>query len=363
MRGILKRTARAVKRYRPIRAAKNQLFGRIGEIIFPFSPAPRFLPASDLTAHRRISRAARAGLAPGNANESLYLNPLFMSSLSFHKMHGAGNDFVVLDGLSRPIAPALDIARLAQLLCIRRFGVGADGLLTLEPSDVADARMRMWNPDGTPDMCGNGLRCVAELAHKLGHIQKENFSIETIAGVRQIEKLRDGRIRTAMGVPQWAPAIVPIDAATPLVNGQIEVGGEVLRNVSALSTGSTHTVIFRDTQLSEAEFQTLSPQLENHPLFPARTSVMWAIADESAPDGADKFKIRIWERGAGETLACGTGACAVGVAAIATGRAHGPIRVESRGGELEVEWNESDGEIALTGRATYVYAGEVDLED
>ena len=274
-------------------------------------------------------------------------------------MHGAGNDFVLLDGIGAPISPELDMARVAQLLCARHFGIGADGLLTLEPSDsgAADARMRMWNPDGTSDMCGNGLRCVAELAHRLGHIQKENFAIETIAGVRPIQRLRDGRIRAAMGVPQWAPAIVPLDAATPLLDGDIEVDGAVISHATALSTGSTHTVIFRDSPLSEAEFQDLSPQLENHALFPARTSVMWAV-----PDGENKFAIRIWERGAGETLACGTGACAVGVAAIETGRATGPIIVESRGGALEVEWSKPDGEITLTGRATYVYAGEIALD-
>lgn len=268
-------------------------------------------------------------------------------------MHGAGNDFVLLDGLSAPISPQLDMSQLAQLLCARHTGVGADGLLSLEPSEAADARMRMWNPDGTSDMCGNGLRCVAELAHRLGHIKKENFSIETIAGVRQIQILNDGRIRAAMGIPQWAPAIVPINTAEPLIDGTLEIDGEILKNVSALSTGSTHTVIFRDAELSEAEFQHLSPQLENHPLFPARTSVMWAITD-----GANKFKIRIWERGAGETLACGTGACAVAVAALTTGRAKSSVRVESRGGELEVEWSEQGGEITLTGRATYVYSGK-----
>ncbi len=271
-------------------------------------------------------------------------------------MHGAGNDFVVLDGLSDPISPQLDIAQLAQLLCLRHTGVGADGLLTLEPSRVADARMRMWNPDGTPDMCGNGLRCVAQLAHQFAHVQKDEFFIETIAGIRSIHKLADGRIRTAMGVPQWEPAIVPIAAERPLINGRLEVGGQTLENVSALSTGSTHTVIFRDAPLGEAEFQQLSPQLENHPLFPARTSVMWAVASSS-----NRFDIRIWERGAGETLACGTGACAVGVAAMATGRAHGPITIQSRGGALQVEWDQSDGEITLTGHATYVFAGEIKL--
>lgn len=276
-----------------------------------------------------------------------------MSPLFFHKMHGAGNDFVLIDGLRAPISPQLDMSQLAQLLCSRHFGVGADGLLSLEPSDVADARMRMWNPDGTPDMCGNGLRCVAELAHRVGHIEKENFSVETIAGTRAIQRLDDGRIRTAMGIPQFAPAIVPMETQTSLIEGNLEIDGQTISHATALSTGSTHTVIFRDAPLTESEFQTWSPQLENHPLFPARTSIMWAV-----PDSENRFKIRIWERGAGETLACGTGACAVAVAAITTARARGPIKIESRGGELEVEWRAPDGEITLTGKATYVYAGE-----
>ena len=279
----------------------------------------------------------------------------FMSPLFFHKMHGAGNDFVLLDALSAPLSPQLDMAQLAQLLCARHVGVGADGLLTLEApkSANADARMRMWNPDGTSDMCGNGLRCVAALAHRLGHVKNENFVVETIAGLRQIQILNDGRIRAGMGIPQFSPAAVPTATAAPLINGTLEVGGEILTNVTALSTGSTHTVIFRDASLSEGDFQKLSPQLEHHPLYPARTSIMWAV-----PDGDNKFRIRIWERGAGETLACGTGACAVAVAALSTGRADGPVIVESRGGALEVEWNAPDGEIHLTGRATYVYAGE-----
>ena len=268
-------------------------------------------------------------------------------------MHGAGNDFVLLDGLRSPLSPPLDMARVAQLLCPRHFGVGADGLLSLEPSDVADARMRMWNPDGTPDMCGNGLRCVAHLAHQLGHIEKDEFRVETIAGIRAISRLNDGRIRAAMGAPQWAPAVVPLATQQPLIDGTIRVGDTEIENVTSLSTGSTHTVIFRDAPLSESEFQNLSSQLENHVLFPARTSVMWAVAD-----GANRFAIRIWERGAGETLACGTGASAVAVAAQTTARARGLVTVQSRGGELEVEWDAPGGEIYLTGWATYVYAGQ-----
>ena len=273
--------------------------------------------------------------------------------LFFHKMHGAGNDFVLLDALRAPISPHLDTARAAQLLCARHFGVGADGLLALETSEAADLKMRMWNPDGTPDMCGNGLRCVAALAHRLKHVQKTEFRVETIAGIRAVELCSDGRIKTAMGAPQLAPAVVPLRAGSPVLqDGALEIAGREIPNVTALSTGSTHTVIFLDAPLGEDEFQSLSPLLENHPLFPARTSVMWAVGA-----GANRFKIRIWERGAGETLACGTGACAVAVAAQLSGRARGPVEIESRGGILEVEWNAPDGEIYLTGRASYVFAG------
>lgn len=269
-------------------------------------------------------------------------------------MHGAGNDFVLLDGLTTPLSPQLDTARAAQLLCARHFGVGADGLLSLEPSNVADLQMRMWNPDGTPDMCGNGLRCVAALAHRLNHVGKTEFCVETIAGIRAIELLPDGRIRAAMGRPQLSPDIVPLRAGSErLRDAALEIAGQKIPNVTALSTGSTHTVIFRDAPPGEAEFQRWSPLIENDALFPARTSVMWAVAE-----GANRFKIRIWERGAGETLACGTGACAVAVAAQLTSRARGPVAIESRGGVLEVEWHAPDGEIFLTGRASYVFEGK-----
>ncbi|MGI8766349.1 MAG: diaminopimelate epimerase, partial [Gemmatimonadaceae bacterium] len=233
----------------------------------------------------------------------------------------------------------------------------ADGLLSLEPSDAADLKMQMWNPDGTPNRCGNVLRCVAALAHRLKHVQQTNFRVETIAGIREFELRPDGQIRTAMGQPQLAPALVPLRAGcSELREGTLQIGDQVFANVTALSTGSMHTVIFLDAPLQASEFQRLSPLIENAPLFPARTSVMWAVAD-----GPQRFKIRIWERGAGETLACGTGACAVAVAAQLAGRARGPIEIESRGGTLKVEWSAPNGEIYLTGRATYVFAGQWNL--
>lgn len=268
-------------------------------------------------------------------------------------MQGAGNDFVVLDLIAQPVAPDFDFALAAQELCARRFGAGADGLLTLEPSTTrAAVQMRMWNPDGTLDMCGNGLRCVVALAARQNYVQTPDFAVETLVGLREVSIVRPNFVRAAMGIPLWSPAQIPMDwAEASALDYSIEVGDTTVKNVSSLSTGSTHTVIFRKKPMDEENFQRLSPLLEIHPIFPQRTSIMWAHLV-----GPNHFRLRIWERGAGETLACGTGACAVAAAAWETGRAQGEITVESKGGILQVE-KTGDGEIFLSGPADYVYRG------
>ena len=267
-------------------------------------------------------------------------------------MQGAGNDFVVLDGLESPFPADFPFAQAAQTLCDRHFGIGADGLLTLEnATNGAKARMRMWNPDGSEDMCGNGLRCVAALAARQKHIQKPDFLVQTLAGNREIEVLSPQIIKTSMGKPDFSPQNVPHLGKNPLIEGEIEIARQKIGAVTSVSTGSTHTVIFRD--VSPQEFNFLSPQIEISPFFPDRTSIMWA-----ATDGPNRFKIRIWERGVGETLACGTGACAVAVAAIETGRANGKIEIESRGGVLEIEWPQKQ-EIWKTGPAIHVFEGQI----
>jgi diaminopimelate epimerase len=279
--------------------------------------------------------------------------------LPFHKLQGAGNDFVVLDLLTHPLPADFDFPAAALRLCDRHFGVGADGLLTLEASsDSSHARMRMWNPDGTEDMCGNGLRCVAALAWRQKHVTHSPFVVQTLAGPRHIEVINQDLIRAAMGTPIFEPAQIPVllPTGTPeSVEWTIRAGNRDLV-VTSLSTGSTHTVIFLDQPLSETDFQTLSPILENHPSFPERTSLMWAVREGDDSESGSRFKIRIWERGAGETLACGTGACAVAVAAQVTGRAERAVEVESRGGVLQVEWKPGE-EIFLTGPAKHVFEG------
>ncbi len=274
-----------------------------------------------------------------------------------HKLQGAGNDFVVLDLCSHPLPADFDFPRAASALCARHFGLGADGLLTLEPAtDGSAARMRMWNPDGSEDMCGNGLRCVAHLAWRQKVVSQPVFQVQTLVGSRRIEILENSLIRAEMGIPVFEPSLVPV-----AVEGQNALDIEIaLPNrtfaASSLSTGSTHTVIFLEAPLADADFQNFGPLLEHHPLFPARTSLMFAVSN-----GPNRFQIRIWERGAGETWACGTGACAVAVAAQMTNRARGAIEIDSKGGVLTVEWTPGE-PIFLTGPARTVFEGVGDFE-
>ena len=268
-------------------------------------------------------------------------------------MHGIGNDFVVFDALDCPTfdAPDFGFERAAQTLCARHTGVGADGLLLLLRGEDAPVRMRMWNPDGTEDMCGNGLRCIARLAHARGYVG-ETFAVQTLAGVRDCS-IEGELVSVGMGQPMLEPSAIPMS----LIHGEnpqhylLPVGDERLPALS-LSTGSTHTVLFCDSLPDDARFFHLSPLIEGHVFFPQRTSVMWA-----QHTGANELRLRIWERGAGETWACGTGACAAAVAAILTGRARDQVTVSSKGGALRIAWQEG-GPITMTGPAQIVFHGQ-----
>ena len=276
--------------------------------------------------------------------------------LRFVKMHGLGNDFVVLDGIAEPLPPNFDFGRAAETFCQRHLGIGSDGLLLLEQSSIAGIAMRMWNPDGSEDMCGNGLRCIAALAYRRGYVGK-TFEVATPVGLRHAAIL-DDLVRVSMGEPQFdLPAIPLMPPEGVLRDGRpleydLLVGDTLLSHVTSLSTGSTHTIIF-GPHPDEETFQKLSPLIENHSWFPQRTSVMWA--DVRAQN---EVVLRIWERGAGETLACGTGACATAVAAQLTGRAKSPTKVQSKGGTLTIEWQNGQ-DIWKTGPAQIVFEGEV----
>jgi diaminopimelate epimerase len=292
-------------------------------------------------------------------------------------MQGVGNDFVLVDGRaqSRDDWPAL-----AHLMCRRHTGIGADGLLVVDHSDTADILMRMFNPDGTPDVCGNGMRCVAryvtdsrrrttddekretnsQIAERPNARMPERpalpttLTLETLAGVRTAcvgPESGGTHWSVDMGEPQFDPKQIPMRVDSERVmDFRLAVHGERIP-LTALSTGTTHSIVFVDEMPDDEEFIRLSPAIEHHPLFPERTSVMWTQVEDSGG-----LQIRIWERGAGETWGCGTGSCAAAVAAILHGFVRSPVCVRSKGGELTVEW-EAPGPMRLTGPAEYVYTG------
>ena len=277
---------------------------------------------------------------------------------SFVKMQGVGNDFVVVDGRGDggPVWP--DVAIKA---CDRRFGVGADGLLVLDNAGSADFAMKMFNPDGSPDVCGNGLRCMARYARERGVVQRDTMQIETLVDMRTAQINRDAggafeAVTVDMGQPRFEAKDIPALAELPtqyLVDFPLVLpNGETLA-ITALSTGSTHSVTFVPALPDDETFLRISPLVEHHPLFPERTSLMWCAAESR-----NRVRMRIWERGAGETWGCGTGACAAAVVAIQHGLAERdtPVTIRSKGGELHILW-QTDGDIKMTGPAESVFAG------
>lgn len=273
-------------------------------------------------------------------------------SLPFRKMEGVGNDFVLIEA---DAAQGRDLSELAQRLCHRPFGIGADGLLVVERGTRTPVRMRMFNPDGTEDFCGNGLRCAARFAYEQGYTSSTEFAIETLGGriVPVHIHLREGvvdAITTVLPPPRFHPRDIPALADGEVIEDfPITVAGHSLR-IACVNTGTTHTVIFGTTLPDDALFQAVSPRLETHPLFPERTSVLWAVVVSR-----DEVRVRIWERGVGETLGCGSGAAAVGVLAHRAGWTEPEVHVVSPGGRLKVRSMESG--IALTGQASTLFEG------
>lgn len=277
-----------------------------------------------------------------------------MPALPFSKMHGVGNDFVVV--AAEEVA-SFSLPGLARQLCRRRFAIGADGLLVVGRGSRHAVRMRMFNPDGTEDMCGNGLRCVAKWAFLHGVTTDAQFMVETVDGDKRVALLPDGTVRVELGEPRFEPDRVPVLAEkAPAIGVPVELPHGTVK-VTALSTGSTHSVLFVDSLPDDERFLRDSPMIENHPLFPKRTSVLWTVVESPS-----RLYMRIWERGAGETLACGTGACAAAVAAQLQGLVGESVEVHSAGGVLYVEWRPGE-PIYLTGAAELVYEGCYPLDE
>ncbi len=276
--------------------------------------------------------------------------------MHFTKYNGLGNDFIFLDG---PDALAVENpASLARCLCRRRTGIGADGLILLLPSKEADVRMRIINSDGSEaEMCGNASRCVALHLQANGGNAKKQFVIETLAGLIQTEVLdfTQGLVRVNMGTPRWTRGSLPMEgvADDPAVGVTVSVGTREITG-TGVSMGNPHFVVFVP-QVAQVPVEVLGPQLENSPAFPHRTNVEFVqiLSDTSV-------RMRVWERGAGITQACGTGACATAAACVLNGLTQKQLTVHLDGGDLRVEWPEQKA-IFMTGPAQRVFEGEVTL--
>ncbi len=283
-----------------------------------------------------------------------------VGSLRFTKMHGCGNDYVYIDAW-RERVPS-NLPKLARAISDRHTGVGADGLIIIGPSRRADARMVMFNADGSrSEMCGNGIRCAAKLAHDHGHLTAARMRIETSAGILDVELQKRGRAvvgaSVLMGRPRLSPAAVPVrlDASGPLLPLTLSIAGSRLR-LLAVGMGNPHAVCFVDDP-DDFPVATVGPLIERHARFPKRTNVEFVarLRDER---GIPVLRQRTWERGSGETQACGTGACATLVAAILDQRIDGRaaiIRLD--GGDLHVAWPTEDAPVRLTGPAVTVFDG------
>jgi diaminopimelate epimerase len=280
--------------------------------------------------------------------------------MHFTKMQGAGNDYIYVDCFAEALPP--NIPELARRMSDRRFGVGADGLILICPSERADAEMRMFNADGSPaEMCGNGIRCVAKYLYDHGIRRSKTLQIESAKRILTLElETAHGvvdRVRVDMGEPILIPEQIPTTLRSPegdekpLVDVPLSIGGQNIR-VTAVSMGNPHCVVFVNDPTDEWVLG-IGPRLEVDPRFPKKTNVEFAkVLNER------ELRQRTWERGSGETLACGTGACAVCVAGVLTGRTGRVVTIHLRGGDLSIEWNEKDNHVYMTGPAVEVFHGE-----
>jgi len=274
--------------------------------------------------------------------------------MKFTKMHGAGNDYVYVNGFIETID---DPASLSIAVSDRHFGIGADGLVLILPSEKEDFRMRIFNADGSEaEMCGNASRCIAKYVFDHGMTNKTSITLETLSGQKrldlQVENGKVSTVRVDMGEPILLPKLIPahIDEER-IVNFPIALDGKKV-NITALSMGNPHVIIFVDN-VNDIDLPKIGPKVEHHPLFPKRTNT--EFLQIISPN---QLKMRVWERGSGETLACGTGACAATVAAVLNGKAERKVTMELTGGTLFIEWSETDNHVYMTGPATTVFEGE-----
>ncbi len=282
-----------------------------------------------------------------------------MREINFTKMHGIGNDYIYIncmDGVN------FDPAQTSIRLSDRHFGVGGDGIILICPSEAADFRMSMFNADGSEGkMCGNGIRCFSKYVYEKGLTDKTEINIETLSGIKTVRLTLDkgevSAVRVNMGAPVMKPSDIPVTLdGDSVVNRPIAVDGREWR-VTCLSMGNPHCVTFVD-EVDDMKLEDLGPQFEHHELFPDRINTEFI-----KPISSDTVQMRVWERGSGETWACGTGACAAAVASILNGVVKSDtVNVKLRGGDLTIEWNREENTVYMTGPAEFVFEGRVQIQ-
>ncbi|NTV90438.1 MAG: diaminopimelate epimerase [Clostridiales bacterium] len=278
--------------------------------------------------------------------------------MKFTKMQGLGNDYIYVNCLENELA---DPSAVAKFVSDRHFGIGSDGLVLIMRSKVADFRMRMLNSDGSEsEMCGNAIRCVGKYVFDNGFTDKKNISIETLAGIKILElTVKDGLVsvvRVDMGEPILKPSDIPVKSELELFVAQpVEAAGRTFA-VTCVSMGNPHAITYVD-DVKNFPLAEVGPKMECHELFPRKINAEFVKVIDR-----DTLEMRVWERGAGETLACGTGASAVLVASVLNGFTNRKAAVRLLGGELTIEWNEKDNHVYMTGPAVKVFEGEIDIK-
>ena len=280
--------------------------------------------------------------------------------MKFTKMHGIGNDYVYVNCFKETVK---DPAAVAKFVSDRHFGIGSDGLILIKPSEIADCEMDMYNLDGSQGaMCGNGIRCVAKYAYDYGIVDKTKISVATKSGVKYLDlTLENGKVSTVkvnMGAPILKASKIPvISDKDQVINEAIEVNRGYY-HITAVSMGNPHAVVYMD-DVENLRIEKIGPYFEHHSVFPDRVNTEFVKVIDN-----HTVQMRVWERGSGETLACGTGACAVAVASILNGYVDGtqPVTVKLLGGDLQIFWDREANLVYMTGPATTVFDGEIDLE-
>ncbi len=278
--------------------------------------------------------------------------------MKFTKMQGIGNDYVYVNCLEEKVDHPEE---LAKLVSDRHFGIGSDGLILIKPSEVADFEMAMYNADGSRgEMCGNGIRCVAKYVYDRGLTDKTHISIETLAGIKYleltVEKGQVSQVRVDMGEPELLAEKIPVISQQEKVIDVPITAGEKGYRMTCVSMGNPHCVVFME-DVEHLEIEKIGPLFENHELFPKRINTEFVkVIDRKT------LQMRVWERGSGETLACGTGACATAVAAMLNGFCEEEVQIHLLGGDLTIEWNKESNHVFMTGPAEIVFDGEITCE-